>query len=125
MSKVRLAVASTDGAEVNQHFGKATVFYIYDLSENGGHELVGFRDVEAACRNNGGFDRAHNTADFDKTIDILSDCDGILVQHIGAGALQYLTAKGKRVFEASGEIADVFAEIIRENIFFGDNHENK
>ena len=32
---MRIALVSTDGKSVNEHFGKATCFYIYTLDEQG------------------------------------------------------------------------------------------
>ncbi|NTW99485.1 MAG: dinitrogenase iron-molybdenum cofactor biosynthesis protein, partial [Geobacteraceae bacterium] len=43
-----IAVASKDGKEINQHFGHAERFLIYDV-ENGEAKLVEERTVERYC----------------------------------------------------------------------------
>lgn len=43
-----IAVASKDGKEINQHFGHAERFLIYDV-ENGDAKLVDERTVERYC----------------------------------------------------------------------------
>ncbi len=104
----RVAVASTDGKYINEHFGRAKAFYIVDLSENG-YSYVETREVSPCCKNHD-----HNESDFDKVINTLSDCDGIFLSRIGAIASAYLISHGLRVFEAPGFIDDVMNKVISE-----------
>ncbi len=97
-----LAVATTDGLTVNEHFGHAKFFHIY-TREAETFELTGVRDAVAACQHTLG----HDTTRFDKIIELLSDCDAILVNRIGEGAAAYLIERGVRVFEVSGLIDKV------------------
>ncbi|MBR2176589.1 MAG: dinitrogenase iron-molybdenum cofactor biosynthesis protein [Clostridia bacterium] len=110
MSKV--AIASTDGINVNEHFGRAAFFRVYELSENG-HHFVEVRDAVAACQQK----RVHNKTNFDLTLDMLSDCDAILVSRIGEGAAAYIISKGIRVFEVSGNIDAVLEKLILDKVF--------
>ncbi len=109
MSKV--AVATSDGFTVNEHFGHAKFFRVYELGENG-HTFLEVRDAVAACQHQLG----HDTTRFDKIIELLSDCDALLVQKIGEGAAAYLISRNVRVFEVSGAIDAVLEKIIADKI---------
>lgn len=106
-----LAVATSDGITVNEHFGHAKFFNIYKL-EKDDHELLEVRDAVAACQHALG----HDTTRFDKIIELLSDCDAILVNKIGEGAAAYLISRGVRVFEVSGSIDAVMKKFISDKL---------
>ncbi len=107
----RIAAATSDGFTVNEHFGHAKFFRVYDLGEKG-HTFVEIRDAVAVCQHSLG----HDTTRFDKIIELLSDCDAVLVQKIGEGAAAYLISKGVRVFEVSGSIDAVLKKFIENGI---------
>ena len=109
MSKI--AVATSDGFEVNEHFGHAKFFRVYELGENE-YTFLEVRDAVAACQHQLG----HDTTRFDKIIELLSDCDALLVQKIGPGAAEYLIKKNVRVFEVSGSIDAVLKKFISDKI---------
>ena len=58
----------------------------------------------------------HDTTRFDKIIELLSDCDAVLVERIGEGAAAYLIGKGVRVFEVSGSIDAVLTKFIADRL---------
>ena len=107
----RVAAATSDGFSVNEHFGHAKFFRVYDLGEKD-HTFVEIRDAVAVCQHSLG----HDTTRFDKIIELLSDCDAVLVQKIGEGAAAYLISKNVRVFEVSGSIDAVLKKIIEDGI---------
>ena len=107
----RLAIATSDGFAVNEHFGHAKFFRVYELGENG-HTFLEVRDAVAACQHQLG----HDTTRFDKIIELLSDCDALLVQKIGEGAAAYLISRNVRVFEVSGAIDAVLEKFIADKI---------
>jgi predicted Fe-Mo cluster-binding NifX family protein len=107
----RIAIATTDGITVNEHFGKASFFYVYDLSGDE-YKFTEIRDAVAACQHA----RSHSETDFDRIIALLSDCDALFVQKIGEGAAAYLISKGVRVFEVSGGIKPLTDKIISDKI---------
>ena len=107
----RLAVATSDGFTVNEHFGHAKFFRVYDINQSG-YDFIEVRDAVAACQHRLG----HDTTRFDKIIELLSDCDALLVQKIGEGAAAYRIAKTVRVFEVSGSIDAVLEEFIADKI---------
>ena len=105
MSKI--AIATSDGFTVNEHFGHAKFFRIYELGETD-YTFLEVRDAVAACQHSLG----HDTTRFDKIIELLSDCDALLVQKIGEGAAAYLISRNVRVFEANGMIDAVLKRFI-------------
>ena len=52
-SKYRVALASTDGETVNQHYGRADLFYIYLVDDEEGYDLIEKRKVLPVCRDGG------------------------------------------------------------------------
>lgn len=107
----RIAAASSHGTEIDEHFGRAVFFRIYELDDNG-YSYIETRDVIAACNHA----VTHSKTDFDAVIDLLSDCDAVLVQKIGEGAAAYLISRGVRVFEASGSIDAVLNKFITDKL---------
>ncbi len=105
----RIAIATSDGYTVNEHFGQAKFFRVYEL-DGGGHSFLDVRDAVAACQQSLG----HDTTRFDKIIELLSDCDALLVNKIGEGAAAYLISRGVRVFEVSGTIDAVLDKLAEQ-----------
>jgi nitrogen fixation protein NifX len=89
MMSVRVAVASNDGKFINQHFGHAETFIIFDLNDNGKFEFLEKRENIPTC--NGG---EHSQNSMDTTLDLLKDTDIVLVSQIGPGASQCLISNG-------------------------------
>lgn len=108
----KIAVASTDGIYIDEHFGRAAFFWIYERTETG-YEFVEARDAVAVRQHV----REHNKSDFDRLIELLSDCEAVFVNRIGQGAADYLIKKGVRVFEASGRIELVFQQALERKIW--------
>jgi predicted Fe-Mo cluster-binding NifX family protein len=107
----RVALATTDGKFINEHFGRAKAFHIVNLKDNN-YFYMETREVTPCCQ-----DYDHNESDFDKVIELLSDCDGVFVSRIGTVASTYLIAHGLRVFEAPGIIEDVMKKVIADKFF--------
>ncbi len=84
-STIRMAVASSNGAIIDQHFGQAEVFYVYDVDSEGAKE-VGRRVVaENALAGEG----VRETI-----IRILADCKLLLAEKIGTGPRPMLAEAG-------------------------------
>lgn len=107
----RIAIATSDGKTVNEHFGHAKFFRVYQTDENT-YEYIELLDAVAACQHSLG----HDVTRFDKIIELLSDCDALLVEKIGAGAAAYLIEKNVRVFEVSGSIDAVLKKIVSDKL---------
>ena len=112
----RVAVASTDGKVINQHFGHAEQFHIFDVSDEN-FEFLESRDINACCQGH-----THDISNFDRVTELLSDCQAIFVSQIGAGAAAYMIKKGVRVFEAPYVIEDVLFTVIHSQLL---NSEDK
>lgn len=108
--KCKIAVASTDGKVVNQHFGKAQVFYILraDTTEMRKIEVTEMRRVNALCE--GG---EHNDARLEEAVQRVKDCQYILVSRIGWRAEKALEAAGIQVFELPGIISESVEELLK------------
>ena len=88
----RIAVASSDGKFINQHFGRATQFLIFDLESNtpkNDYQFVELRPNKPSCNWGEPEEAAHL-----QTIQNISDCQTVLVSQIGPGALAVLADHG-------------------------------
>lgn len=107
---VRAAIASTDGIVVNEHFGRADRFHIYELSDSG-FRFIETRFTDKCCH--GG---EHEDISFDRIAEALSDCKAVFVSKIGYGAAAYMESKGFEIFESPNFINDVLQKVIDEKI---------
>lgn len=83
----KIAIASSDGKFVNQHFGRAQQFLIVELKDDGSYEYLETRENKPACTVEG-----HDSS-IEDTINLISDCDGVLVSQIGPGAADMLISR--------------------------------
>jgi nitrogen fixation protein NifB len=75
--KILIAVANKGGGRVNEHFGHAKEFQIYELS-SGGAKFVGHRRVDLYCQ--GGFGDEDS---LETVIRAINDCAAVFVAKIG------------------------------------------
>jgi nitrogen fixation protein NifB len=85
----RVAVATRGGGVVDQHFGHAREFLVYDVGR-GGARLVGRRSAERYCGGGEGDDDDALAV----VVRALSDCDAVLVAKIGHCPRGQLAAAG-------------------------------
>jgi nitrogen fixation protein NifX len=85
---VKIAFASSDRKQVDQHFGAAEAFSIYELSEDDAKliEAVEFHDSDTAMDGHEGKLAAK--------IDLLSGCVAVYCNAVGASAIKQLLAAG-------------------------------
>lgn len=107
MDKIRIAIASSDGIVVNNHFGKAKIFYIYQ-AENESVSLLEQRQVEPVCDYGN-----HDEERLIKNLEIISDCDYLLVSRIGDGARHCALSMGITSFEIPGIIEKSIEKLIK------------
>ncbi len=86
--QVRVAVATRGDGKVNQHFGHAGEFLVYDVSREGA-ALVGVRRAEHYCQGGDGDDDA-----LAGTLRALEGCRAVLVAKIGRCPADQLSAAG-------------------------------
>jgi nitrogen fixation protein NifX len=96
---LRVAVASSDGKYINQHFGHAKLFIIFDLDDEGRFEFVETRENVPSC--SGG---DHSLGGLESTINILRDVDIVLISQIGPGATQSLLSNNIQPYIMPGFI---------------------
>lgn len=85
----KVAVASSDGKVVNQHFGRATQFLIFDVQEDGSFQFVTLRKNEPICK-----DGEHLQDALAYTLEQLSDCQAVVVSQVGPGVSSVLVSRG-------------------------------
>ncbi|MDR2607965.1 MAG: radical SAM protein [Treponema sp.] len=114
------AVASKNGMIVDQHFGHAKEFYIYEYLDGEVH-LVEKRDVPLYCFGpqhcEGGLtvpaidtDTIDHKDTMDAILEILEGCSGVIAMRIGDAPRNRLAEKGIEVFTTYNYIADAVRE---------------
>ena len=111
--KYRVAVASFDGRYVDQHFGHARKYYIYEFdSEKGSYEYVEKRFVDVDCE-------CHDAGDdaFASVFEELHDTGAIIISRIGAGASKIVESKGYVTYESDAKTEDVIGSINENRLY--------
>jgi len=108
---VKIAVASSDGINVDQHFGRATGFRVYRFHD-GGYEYLETRENESPCSG-----QAHDDNALERAAARLSDCRGVVVAQIGAGAIDALILKRVMAFTLPGTIDEAFETLLTTRRF--------
>lgn len=103
----KVAAASSDGIVVNQHFGRADTFYIYEVAGTGNCRFLETRIVTPVC--NGG---NHNEERLCSNISKFKDCKYILVSRIGMGAANVMEQSGIVPMELPGMIEESIDKLI-------------
>ena len=86
--KVLVAVATKGGGTINQHFGHASEFQIYEVT-HGSTTFVGHRRTDNYCQGGYGEDEQ-----LPSIITAINDCHAVLVSKIGTCPREELTAAG-------------------------------
>ncbi len=105
-----IAVASKDGKEINQHFGHAERFLIYDV-EGGDARLVDERKVERYCS----YDQDHPLRShlLQAIADALGGCRAVVCAQIGQGPQMEMERLGIDSFVADGPIKQTLVELAK------------
>jgi len=103
-----IAVASKDGREINQHFGHAERFLIYDVGE-GDAKLVDEKKVERYCS----FDPQHPLRGhiLKEIAEALTGCRAVVSAQIGEHPQGELEKLGIEPFVATGPIKATLVEL--------------
>jgi predicted Fe-Mo cluster-binding NifX family protein len=108
---VKIAVASSDGVTVDQHFGRARSFWIYLLHDDG-YDFLELRENEAPCSG-----QSHDDNALQQAAARIADCRGVVVAQIGAGAIDTLILHRISAFTLPGTVEEAFASLIRSKRF--------
>lgn len=103
----KIAVASSDGIVVNQHFGRADKFYIYTVTDGVPEKSDEIRTVQPVCH--GG---DHNDEQLMENIRKFQDCKYILVSRIGMRAASQAEQLGITPMELPGMIDDSIKKLV-------------
>jgi nitrogen fixation protein NifB len=108
--KVLVAVATKGGGLVNQHFGHAKEFMIYEVDATSVN-FVGHRKIAEYCQ--GGYGEE---AMLDNIIGTVKDCTAVLASKVGPCPSKQLAEAGLKVIEAYDVIETVARQFYDEQI---------
>ncbi|MDP4210516.1 MAG: NifB/NifX family molybdenum-iron cluster-binding protein [Bacteroidota bacterium] len=103
----RIAIASNDGVLVDQHFGQAENFLVYEVSD-GNAEFVEDREVPHFEDEIG-----HSEANLERIANLLSDCKVVFVQRIGKRAERHLLLNGIKSFAVDFSVNHILTTLLK------------
>lgn len=103
MESKRIAVVSTDNENVNDHFGMAESFLIYDVSD--GLEFVEKRSAEKLSV--GDPNHPFDADKFNRVYETIKDCTSVYVTKIGEGPRKKLRELGIEPVVYAGAISGI------------------
>lgn len=106
-SPIRFAVASKSGMLIDEHFGHAKAFYIYDYV-NGKPVYIENRKVNKYC--NGADDCNDEQDKIENILRTIGDCQGVLALRIGNAPERKLKDRGISVFKTYDRIEKALEE---------------
>lgn len=106
----KIALATSDGKVVNQHFGRTLKFVIVEI-DDGTSRYLETRDNAPSCN---GFE--HSEDSLSASVNLISDCKAVFVAQIGNGAYQKLLEKGINAYETPYFIEDVVNNVLKSKI---------
>ncbi|MDT3424613.1 putative Fe-Mo cluster-binding NifX family protein [Paenibacillus forsythiae] len=86
---MKVAVGSSDGVNVNQHFGRSDRFLIYEVDDEGLYTRSESREIGTPASSEG-----HQQNRLEAVAEALADCSFVLVCQIGHGATAVLNNAG-------------------------------
>jgi predicted Fe-Mo cluster-binding NifX family protein len=101
----RIAAASTDGKTINEHFGKAASFLIYDI----GKEEPVFIEKRSVTPLN--CESEHTEENLASSIEALKDCTAVVVVKIGGPVKRIFEMNGISVFEKSDTLDNALSKL--------------
>ena len=102
----KVAVASSDGKYVNQHFGMAQQFLIFEIDDEGNYKFLELRKNTPACDVGGHTDEA-----MAGSAELISDCEALLASQIGPAAVNALASYGIEAYMAPTFIDTALKEL--------------
>jgi nitrogen fixation protein NifB len=113
---MRVAVASTSGAVIDEHFGHAAQFRIWELTASGFHQ-VEVRQRRQHC-SDGGCDCGARKP-VQAAVELVADCQAVLVAQIGEHGVKQLAAHGILAFESNDPISVALQELAAHEAIAG------
>lgn len=106
----RIAIASTDGTTINEHFGRSSQFFVYDVNEDGTIKESGIIKKQESKS-----DDVHDT--LYETVKLLTGVDIVLAAQIGPKASGVLEKNGILSFGISGPIDSALKSYAKRSKF--------
>ncbi len=113
--EIKVAVASSDGKTVNEHFGRTRSFLIYRLTGDQ------WRQVEERTNLPACSGRQHDDNLLERTAELLSDCRGVVVSQIGPTAMDTLLYRNILPFVLNDTVDDALAVVLASKLFLARN----
>jgi nitrogen fixation protein NifX len=105
MESKRIAVVSTDSVNVNDHFGMAEAFLIYDMVDE--LEFVEKRTSEKLSA--GDPDHPFDADKFNRVYETIKDCSSVYITKIGEGPAKKLRELGIEPVVYKGAISRIMS----------------
>ncbi len=102
---MNIAIASSDGITVDEHFGKATRFHIFDVTPEA-FNLITIRHIDEAY-STGDKNHSFNQERFTAIANELRDCQKIFVTKIGTAPAKAFKDIGIEPIEYKGPISNI------------------
>lgn len=102
-----IAISSTDGKFVNQHFGHTEKFIIVEVENSKKYRFLEERNVKAPCSFG-----EHEENTLEKAVKVLADCKYVLCSQIGGGASRVLEENKIRAFVITTFIDEALEQIM-------------
>ena len=129
----KIAIASSDGKNVDLHFGAAQSFLIYEVEDNGSFSEQEKRDVPetaessngscgnggAGCHGNGG--GCGQGAGISPKVELIGDCRCVVAAKIGFNVVKQLERKAIASFDVETTVQEAL-EKITKYFYSVDNH---
>ncbi len=97
---LKVALASSDGVSLNEHFGRAGRFVFYEHAD-GEWRYLGSRDNQPACSGH-----EHSDDLLERTVELIADCQAVAVDQIGPTAIDLLLRRRILPFMLGGSIEE-------------------
>jgi len=104
---MRIGIAVSDNEKVTEHFGRAQKFLIYDYDG----EKTEFLEMRESKKQPG---VKHQ---WNKSLDVLEDCDVVISLQVGMNAKPGLKSIGKKVVEDEGNVEEVLKRFVKHEQF--------
>ena len=96
--ETKVAITSSDGAVIDQHFGHCSEFRIAEIESSGQWKIAEVRKTERTCNN-----FSHSEAHVQEVVKLLSDCRYLLTYRIGFYPYSLFRSRGIDCLETPTE----------------------
>lgn len=109
---IRTAFATSDGLNVDRHFGAAERFDIYEINtESEDYSRIEIRKVERAC-----LEHTHHDERMDAVTDTIEDCHAVFAECSGNGARTVLEKKHVQAIDVDRPVVTILDNILHGRV---------